>query len=151
VLDHFAIHNFTPVSAFAGGLLIGLAALWMLAAQGRIAGISGICAGVMSPAQRSDWGWRAAFLAGLLLVGATGVSWAGEAALTYVISRSSTAVVIAGVLVGFGTRMGGGCTSGHGICGLGRFSPRSALATGAFMAVGMIVATVVTHIFGGAL
>jgi uncharacterized membrane protein YedE/YeeE len=75
----------------------------------------------------------------------------GDEALTYGISRSSAAVVIAGLLDGFGTRMGGGCTSGHGICGLGRFSPRSALATATFMAVGMLAAGLVTHVFGGAL
>jgi len=151
MFEAFAVHNFTPLSAFGGGLLIGLASLWMLAAQGRVAGISGICAGVLAPTERSDWGWRAAFVAGLLLVGASTPSWVGDAALTYGLSRSSLAVVIAGLLVGFGTRLGGGCTSGHGICGLGRFAPRSAVATGTFMGVGMVTAAIVTHVFGGAL
>jgi len=151
MLENFAIQNFTPLSAFGGGLILGFAALWLLASQGRIAGISGICGGVLAPADRSQWAWRAAFIAGLLLAGATASSWAGDGVLTYGIDRSTAAVVVAGLLVGFGTRMGGGCTSGHGVCGLGRFSSRSAAATATFMGVGMVVAGLVTHVFGGAL
>lgn len=151
MLENFAIYDFTPLSAFGGGLILGFAALWLLVAQGRIAGISGICAGVLAPSDRSEWAWRAAFVAGLLLVGATASSWAGDGVLNYGLNRSTVAVVVAGLLVGFGTRMGGGCTSGHGVCGLGRLSPRSAAATGTFMGVGVLVAALVTHVFGGAL
>ncbi|MEE2829562.1 MAG: YeeE/YedE family protein [Myxococcota bacterium] len=145
------MQGFTPVSAFGGGLLIGLAALWMLVFQGRVAGISGICGGLFGGSSRAEWSWRVAFVAGLLVVGVTAESWAGPAVLQYGISRSPAALVVAGLLVGFGTRLGGGCTSGHGICGLGRFSLRSAAATGTFMGVGMLTAAVLTHAFGGEL
>lgn len=151
MFEDFAIQGFTPVSAFVGGLLIGLAALWVLVAQGRIAGISGICGGLFGGAGRAEWLWRAAFVVGLLAVGATAELWAGSAVVEYGISRSTAVVVVSGVLVGFGTRLGSGCTSGHGVCGLGRLSLRSAAATCTFMAVGMITAAVVTHALGGTL
>jgi hypothetical protein len=151
MFSDFAIVNFTPLASLGGGLLIGFAALWMMASQGRVAGISGICGGLLSPSERSQIGWRVMFLLGLLLAGFTASSWVGPEVMSYGLERSQWVVIAAGVLVGFGTRMGSGCTSGHGVCGLGRLSPRSMAATGTFMGVGMIVAAIVTHGFGGQL
>src|SRR5687768_13238499 len=123
--ERSSMDNFTPVSALAGGVLIGLASVWLLAANGRIAGISGILHGLLarSPGDRS---WRMLFIAGLV---AAGFVWQAFAGPAYI--RDSLGlgwVAAAGLLVGFGTRIGGGCTSGHGVCGLGRFSLRSLVA-----------------------
>jgi len=137
------MHDFTPISALAGGALIGLASVWLLAANGRIAGVSGILHGLFSP---PDTKWRALFLSGLLLAG---LAW--QAAGMPVPLRSGFPlgwVAAAGLLVGFGTRMGGGCTSGHGVCGLGRLSARSLVAVIVFMAAGMIAAYVMRHVLG---
>ncbi|BCL75969.1 hypothetical protein JHS3_17050 [Jeongeupia sp. HS-3] len=137
---------FTPWSALIGGALIGVAASVLILANGRVAGISGIVAGVMRP-QRGETAWRVAFVAGLLLA-----PW---------LYRSVTALprlqfdagwgtlVVAGLLVGFGTRLGSGCTSGHGVCGLSRLSLRSLAATLAFMAAGFATVFVVRHVIGG--
>jgi uncharacterized membrane protein YedE/YeeE len=135
--------NFTPWSALAGGCLIGLAAALLLVVNGRIAGISGILGGVFAPA-RGERSWRVFFIAGLL---ATGVF----AALFVPSSigappRSPLLLMAAGLLVGVGTRLANGCTSGHGVCGIGRLSPRSLAATLTFIAAGMLV----VHIVGGA-
>ncbi len=118
-----------------GGVLIGLASAGLLVLHGRIAGITGIAAGVLAPV-RGDWGWRASFVAGLLVVGALGAFWvpesfAGEAPL------QGPSLIAAGLIVGVGTRVGNGCTSGHGVCGVGRLSPRSTVATMVFIATGM--------------
>jgi uncharacterized membrane protein YedE/YeeE len=143
------LENFTPVAALAGGALIGLSASAMLYFQGRIAGISGIVGGLLTP-REGDVTWRLTFLAGLL---AGGLVMVLAAPSTFAVpdGRSSLAIVAAGLLVGFGTRMGNGCTSGHGVCGLTRLSPRSAVAVGTFMATGAITATVVGSLLGGAL
>ena len=137
------MHNFTPLSALAGGALIGLASVWLLAAIGRIAGVSTILHGSFAlPVEP----WRVAFIAGLLLAG---VAW--QAAGAPVPLRSgfpAVWVVLAGLLVGFGTRMGSGCTSGHGVCGLGRLSARSLAAVIAFMAIGMAAAYTLRHVLG---
>lgn len=151
MFESFEIVNFTPVSAFVGGLVIGLAALWMMLAQGRIAGISGLCAGVFQPRAAGNLPWQLAFLFGLLVAGASSGLWAGEGISSYGLSRSQPALIVAGLLVGFGTRMGSGCTSGHGICGLARLSPRSMVATGVFMTSGFVVASLITNLSGGAL
>lgn len=129
-----------------GGILIGLAAVWLMAMLGRVAGISGIAAGIVTGAR--DWSWRAAFVAGLVLsplvlwlvrgdngLGAPQVAWPWMA--------------LAGLLVGFGTRLGSGCTSGHGVCGIARLSPRSFAATLVFMLLGMATVAVVRHWLGG--
>ncbi len=151
MFESLEIVNFTPVSAFVGGLVIGLAALWMMLAQGRIAGVSGICAGVFRPRAGGNLPWQIAFLLGLVMAGATAGLWAGEGISSYGLSRSQPALIIAGLLVGFGTRLGSGCTSGHGICGLARLSPRSMVATGPFMVSGFVVAGLITNLAGGAL
>jgi uncharacterized membrane protein YedE/YeeE len=135
------VANFTPLSALAGGVLIGLASIWLLAANGRIAGISGILHGLFAqpPGGR---GWRIAFLAGLLVAG---IAWS----LIFQTQNNESSLgvmVLAGLLVGFGTRLGGGCTSGHGVCGLGRLSLRSLVAVIVFMAAGMLSVYVVRHV-----
>jgi len=130
------------VSALAGGVLIGLASVWLLAANGRIAGVSGILHGLFAQPP-GDRAWRAAFVAGLV---AAGFAWH---ALVPASSPSQTHwgwLALAGALVGFGTRLGGGCTSGHGVCGLGRFSLRSLVAVAIFMATGMAATYVLRHV-----
>jgi len=135
---------FTPWSALAGGLLIGLAAAMFVLLNGRIAGISGILGGLLKPA-RSDMGWRVAFIAGLV-----GAPWAYAAfsALPPVqVDAGYGLLVTAGLLVGVGTRYGAGCTSGHGVCGLSRLSPRSLVATVTFMGAGFAVVFLARHLF----
>ena len=135
--------HFTPWTSLAGGLLIGLAAAALVLLNGRIAGISGILGGLLRPAQ-GDIAWRAAFLAGL--VGAP-LAYGLFAALPEVhIKAGDTALVAAGLLVGLGTRYGSGCTSGHGVCGLSRLSPRSLVATLSFMLAGFVTVYVVRHL-----
>ena len=140
------MHDFTPISALAGGALIGLASVWLLAANGRIAGISGIVHGMLSPVALSDVPWRAWFVAGLLAAGLAWQAFAGPVPLREGFPSGWAAV--AGLMVGFGTRMGDGCTSGHGVCGLGRLSPRSLAAVITFMASGMAATWVLRHLLG---
>jgi hypothetical protein len=137
--------HFTPIPALAGGILLGLGATLLLLANGRIAGISGIFAGLFGPA--SERAWRGWFVAGLLL---------GGLAL-WLIRPASFApggvvalpvIATAGLLVGFGTRLGGGCTSGHGVCGMCRLSPRSIVATMTFMVTGGAAVYVARHLLG---
>ena len=136
------MENFTPVSALGGGLLIGLASVWLLAANGRIAGVSGILHGlfVQPPGGRA---WRVAFVLGLI---AAGFAWRAFAPATASPEAHWGWLALAGGLVGFGTRIGGGCTSGHGVCGLGRFSLRSLVAVIIFMATGMAATYVMRHV-----
>ena len=136
------MENFTPISGLIGGLLIGLATTLMLVLNGRIAGISGIVGGLLTR-KGSEVGWRAMFVAGLLL-GAFVYMLATGGALPVRIEASLPIVVVAGLLVGFGTRLGSGCTSGHGVSGLARFSKRSIVATSVFMGAG-IVTVFLTH------
>jgi len=136
---------FTPWSALAGGVLIGLSAAMFVLLNGRIAGISGILGGLLNP-KRGDLGWRVAFLIGL--VGAPVVYAAFAILPESVIEASASAVIIAGLLVGIGTRYGSGCTSGHGVCGLSRLSPRSLVATAAFMAAGFVTVFAIRHLLG---
>jgi uncharacterized membrane protein YedE/YeeE len=142
---------FTPWTALAGGMLIGAAAGMFVLLNGRIAGISGVLGGLLKPVA-GDVAWRAAFVAGL--VGAP-LLYALVATLPQPrIAASHGALVVAGLLVGIGTRYGSGCTSGHGVCGLSRLSPRSLVATIVFMAAGFAVVFVIRHVltrFGGAL
>ncbi len=136
-------NNFTPVAALAGGALIGLAAGAFILLNGRIAGISGIAGGALS-AVKGDFGWRIAFLAGL--VGAP-LLFGLVAPLPVVQIDAGTATLIAaGLLVGLGTRYGAGCTSGHGVCGVSRWSPRSLAATAAFMGAGFATVFVMRHL-----
>ena len=134
------MENFTPFSALAGGGLIGLAAAALLLLQGRIAGISGILNGILEPAT-TDRGWRLAFLAGLIAGAVIVIQLQG---LPFVPRTTFPLPLLlaGGFLVGFGTRMGSGCTSGHGVCGMARISPRSIVATVTFLAIGMLTATV---------
>ena len=136
------MENFTPISGLIGGLLIGLATTLMLLLNGRIAGISGIVGGLLTR-KGSEVGWRAMFVAGLLL-GAFVYMLATGGALPVRIEASLPIVVVAGLLVGFGTRLSSGCTSGHGVSGLARFSKRSIVATSVFMGAG-IVTVFLTH------
>lgn len=134
---------FTPWRSLAGGLLIGLAAAMFVLLNGRIAGISGVLGGLLVPA-KGDVGWRVAFLAGLLLAP---LAWLLVAAVPQPrIDAGDGALVLAGLLVGIGTRYGGGCTSGHGVCGLSRFSLRSLVATAAFMGAGFATVVVTRHL-----
>jgi uncharacterized membrane protein YedE/YeeE len=132
------MEGFTPISALAGGALIGLAASALLILNGRVAGVSGIVGGLVRP-QRGEWEWRAAFAAGLLAGGLALLALAPPSIGAP--PRPLGALVAAGLLVGFGARLGGGCTSGHGVCGLSRLSRRSLAATLTFMAAGVAAAT----------
>ncbi|MFO1320825.1 MAG: YeeE/YedE thiosulfate transporter family protein [Burkholderiales bacterium] len=131
------VHNFTPLSALGGGLLIGLAAALTWGGLGRIAGISNIL-GQFLAFQRGHWGWRAAFLAGLLVTGVAARAVLGET-LDFQLEGGAVRMIAAGALVGIGTQLANGCTSGHGVCGIGRLSPRSIVATLVFMATGGLV------------
>ena len=139
--------EFTPVAASLGGLLIGIAAAFLLVTNGRIAGISGILGQAIWPSPGEDRGWRIAFVLGLPL-GAAMVSFLGVS-LEPEIEASPVVLVAAGLLVGFGTRLGNGCTSGHGICGMSRGSTRSIAATLTFMAIAGATVFVVRHVLGG--
>lgn len=135
--------HFTPGSALAGGILLGLAAAALVLGNGRVLGISGIVGGLFSP-RRSEVAWRLTFLLGLVL---SPVVYTGLGTLpTPAIEASTPTLVVAGLLVGLGTRYGAGCTSGHGVCGLARLSPRSLVATVAFMAAGFATVFVVRHV-----
>ncbi len=137
--------HFTPWSALMGGLVIGAAAAAFILFNGRIAGISGILGGLLRPV-RGDIGWRAAFLLGLV---AAPLVYGLVAALpTVTVEADLPTLVAAGLLVGLGTRYGAGCTSGHGVCGLSRRSPRSLVATAAFMLAGFATVFVVRHLLG---
>ncbi len=137
------MENFTPVSGLVGGLLIGVAATLLLLLNGRISGISGIVGGLLVP-KSSDAGWRVVFVAGLLL-GAFGYMLATGGAIPVKMQASMPVLVVAGLLVGFGTRLGSGCTSGHSLCGIARLSKRSIVASAVFFGVAMLTVFVVRH------
>ncbi|CAB3712252.1 YeeE/YedE family protein [Achromobacter kerstersii] len=136
---------FTPAAATAGGLLIGAAAVMLMAGAGRIAGISGILGGLL-PMQR-DSVWRLAFLLGLCA--APWLYQLGAALPAIVVQASTPRLIVAGLLVGIGTRYASGCTSGHGVCGLSRGSRRSFVATALFMAAGFAMVYATRHMVGG--
>lgn len=136
---------FTPWSALAGGVLIGIAAAMFLLLNGRIAGISGIIGGLLHPA-KGDVAWRGAFVLGL--VGAPLVYLLFAALPKPQIDAQFGSLILAGLLVGIGTRYGSGCTSGHGVCGLARLSPRSLVATAAFMGAGFATVFLTRHLLG---
>ena len=138
--------NFTPLTALAGGALIGLSAALLMLASGRVAGISGIVGGLIG-ANRAEAAWRLAFILGLV-AGAGIVGLAGFAPAIE-IDASWPVVIGGGILVGFGTRLGSGCTSGHGVFGIARLSRRSILATLLFMAAGAILVFLVRHLLAG--
>ena len=135
--------SFTPASAALGGGLIGCAVAMLLLLSGRIAGVSGIAGGLFRP-QRGDVAWRVAFIVGLVISPA--IYALAIAAPVIRIDATYPTLIVAGLLVGYGTRLGSGCTSGHGICGMSRLSPRSIVATLAFMAAGFVTVFVVRHV-----
>jgi len=136
--------HFTPWTALIGGMLIGLAASLFILLSGRIAGISGILGGLLRPA-RGDVAWRLLFLAGIVLVP---FAWSLISTLPEVrIDAGGATLLLAGLLVGIGTRYGAGCTSGHGVCGVARLSPRSIVATATFVATGFLTVWLLRHAF----
>jgi uncharacterized membrane protein YedE/YeeE len=141
------MENFTPVPAAIGGALIGLSAVLLMMSTGRIAGISGIFSGLLN-VHDDDKSWRVAFLAGLILApvlaGLIGYGMAQPA-----LPSSWIVIAVGGLLVGFGTRLGGGCTSGHGICGIARLSPRSIAATIVFIVMAVVTVAITRHGLGG--
>jgi uncharacterized membrane protein YedE/YeeE len=136
---------FTPGAALGGGLLVGLAAAMFVLLLGRVAGISGVLGGLLAPA-RGDVAWRVAFVLGLV---ASPLAWLllGAVPRPHITAGHGT-LVLAGLLVGLGTRYGAGCTSGHGVCGLSRLSPRSLVATLSFMGAGFVTVYVLRHLVG---
>jgi uncharacterized membrane protein YedE/YeeE len=135
--------HFTPLASLGGGILIGLGAALLLLANGRIAGVSGIVGGLLRPAA-GDIGWRLAFLLGL--VGAP-LAWLAFGAMPPTqIDHAPALLALSGLLVGIGTRFGSGCTSGHGVCGVARLSPRSIAATAGFLLAGFVTVFVMRHI-----
>ena len=139
--------SFTPGASLLGGVLIGVAAALLLLADGKIAGVSGICARALAPVQ-DDFAWRVAFLAGLPLGAALVGAVTGELH-GFAVTHSWPVIAAGGLLVGFGTARGSGCTSGHGVCGLARGSRRSLTATLTFMATGAVTVFVARHLLGG--
>ncbi len=138
--------HFTPLSALAGGVLIGLAAAWLLLQEGRILGASGLLGGLIPP-RPGDWPWRAQAILGLILAPFIARFLFQTPAPT--IAAGPATLIAGGLLVGFGTRLANGCTSGHGVCGLARLSPRSLAATLTFMVAGFATVFVVRHVLGG--
>jgi len=136
------MHHFTPLSGLIGGAMIGLASALLMLSAGRMAGVAGILGGL--PVATSDRAWRLAFIAGLIAAALLGPLFgtAGPARLS---SSNPMLFAAAGLLVGFGSRMGNGCTSGHGVCGFARFSARSIAATLVFMGAAMITVALVRH------
>lgn len=139
--------NFTPISAAIGGALIGLSAVLLMLFNGRIAGITGIAAGILDPLS-SDRAWRGTFVAGLIIAPLS-AALLGYAVPVPQLPPSYLTLAAAGLLVGFGTRLSNGCTSGHGICGIARLSPRSIVATGIFMVTAIVVVALSRHLIGG--
>ena len=141
------MHHLTLLNGLFGGALIGLAAAGLMLFTGRLAGVSGILGGLLA-SRPSDRAWRIAFVAGLIAAPLV-AALAGAPLPRPAIASSLALVAAAGLLVGFGTRMGNGCTSGHGVCGFARLSARSIMATGIFMGAAVITVAIVRHGFGG--
>ena len=139
--------HFTPLVSLVGGVLIGVSAALLLLLNGRVAGITGIFAGLLTPT-RGEIAWRLAFVGGLLAGGILMLRLRPET-FANGLPRHTATLVAAGLLVGFGTRLANGCTSGHGVCGISRFSKRSIVATVTFIATGVATAFVITRFFGG--
>jgi uncharacterized protein len=139
--------EFTPFTALAGGVLIGAAAVLLMYLNGRVAGISGIAAGLLKWPPAEDWAWRAAFVAGLVIA-PVWLALSGLARPEIAFEVNMPMLIGAGILVGFGSAFGSGCTSGHGVCGIARLSKRSILATVVFMSAGIATVFVVRHLIG---
>jgi len=144
------MENFTPIASTIGGALIGLSAAMLLLFSGRIAGISGIVGGLLTRPPKTEVVWRMLFVAGLLAGGVV-MALLQPGMFEMELDRSVWAIAAAGLIVGFGTRLGNGCTSGHGVCGISRFSPRSIAATMTFMLTGAVTVYFVNHLLGGVL
>ncbi|MEW6631205.1 MAG: YeeE/YedE thiosulfate transporter family protein [Pseudomonadota bacterium] len=138
--------DFIPLQSLLGGALIGLAAVLLMALHGRIAGMTGILTGVIPPVS-SDWPWRAAFIAGAIAAPLL-LLLAGKE-IPFSVPVSTAALVVGGFLVGIGVHFGGGCPSGHGICGIARLSPRSVVAVATFMATAFATVFIIRHVIGG--
>jgi uncharacterized protein len=138
--------SFTPLSAAIGGALIGISAVLLMLLTGRIAGISGILAGLLG-GEANDKGWRVAFIAGIVLAPVIANAFA-HSVTSPVLPANWLVIIAAGLLVGFGTRLAGGCTSGHGICGIARLSKRSITATAIFMVTAIVVVAITRHLAG---
>ncbi|MDF1608738.1 YeeE/YedE thiosulfate transporter family protein [Hoeflea sp. YIM 152468] len=143
--DSFMETEFTPWMSLAGGILIGIASTLLMAMNGRIAGMTGILAGIVPPFS-SDWAWRMAFLAGAILSPVLFLAAGGE--IAYAVPVSLPLLVFGGVIVGVGVYYGAGCTSGHGVCGMARLSPRSIAATVTFMMAAGLTVYLVRHVAG---
>ena len=141
------MHHLTPFSGLLGGALIGLAAAALMMLTGRLAGVSGILGGALQ-VRPADQGWRLAFIAGLIAAPLL-AALAGAPLPRPAMTSSLVLAAVAGLLVGFGSRMGNGCTSGHGVCGFARLSTRSIAATAIFMITAFAVVAIVRHGFGG--
>ena len=139
--------SFTPIPSLLGGMILGLAAALYVFLHGRILGISGIVSGLLHP-KMTDSAWRLSLVLGLISAPFLAALFFGIIPIVE-IDASWLAIVIAGLLVGFGAQYGSGCTSGHGICGLSRLSPRSLVATLAFMSAGFIMVFIIRHLIGG--
>jgi uncharacterized protein len=137
--------EFTPYLSLAGGILIGLSAVMLMALHGRIAGMTGILAGVLPPLP-SDWRWRASFLAGSVIAPLFWLALGNT--IAFAVPVSMTALIIGGLIVGVGVTFGGGCPSAHGVCGIARLSRRSITATGIFMLTAFITVYLIRHGFG---
>lgn len=140
--------EFTPLASLLGGCLIGVAAVVLMAGTGRIAGVSGIFSRLLPPFEVSGAGQRIAFVGGLIAA-PFGFAMVTGAAPQQTVSTNAALLVVAGLLVGFGSVFGSGCTSGHGVCGVARWSVRSLVATVAFTGIGMVVVFVARHVLGG--
>jgi uncharacterized membrane protein YedE/YeeE len=138
--------DFTPIQSLTGGILIGLSAVLLMALHGRVAGMTGILTGVIPPVA-TDWPWRAAFLAGAVV--APVIYLAAGGVIPFEVPVTTGALVIGGLLVGVGVHFGNGCPSGHGICGLARFSPRSLAAVLTFMLTAFATVFIIRHVIGG--
>ena len=136
------------LAPIVGGILIGLGASALMLFNGKIAGVSGIFGGLLTP-KAGDFAWRAALIAGII-VGGTLLFLIRPEMFGVGVERSAPLLLLGGLLVGFGARLGSGCTSGHGVCGIARLGPRSIVATLTFIATGAVAAYVVNHVFGGA-
>ena len=142
------MENFTPLSATLGGMLIGLSAVMLMGLNGRIAGISGVFSGALF-AEKGDRSWRVLFILGMVAAPLPVMLIRGAEAISFAMTDNWALIIAGGLLVGFGTRLGSGCTSGHGVCGLSRLSVRSLLSVVLFMLAGMATVTVLRIIFGG--
>jgi uncharacterized membrane protein YedE/YeeE len=138
--------DFTPIQSLTGGILIGLSAVLLMALHGRVAGMTGILSGVIPPVA-TDWPWRAAFLAGAVV--APVIYLAAGGVIPFGVPVTTGALVLGGLLVGIGVHFGNGCPSGHGICGLARFSPRSLAAVLTFMLTAFATVFIIRHVIGG--